>query len=75
MDKFEKDLLPYHKIIDKKTKTEEIISGPFKGIEIITEKSHNKFITKVIGLEGFGFDLKLLRELKDYCKVKYACSI
>ena len=49
--------------------------GSFKGIEIITEKSHNKFLTKIIGLEDFGFDLKGLRALRDLCKVKYACSI
>jgi len=75
MEMFEKDLLPYHRVINKKTNTEYEEQGKFRGIEIVTEKSHNKFLTKIIGLEAFGFDLKKIRALRDVCKVKYACSI
>jgi len=62
-------------VINLDTNEEYENAGPFMGIEIIAEKQHNKFVTKIIGLENFGFDLKKIRELRDICKVKYACSI
>ena len=33
-----------------------IRSGEFKGLNITAEKSHNKNITRIVGLDIFGFD-------------------
>ena len=49
-------MLVYHKISNLTTKREDIKAGTFKGIQLTTEKAHNKNITRVIGLESYGFN-------------------
>lgn len=49
-----------------------IRAGVFKGITMTAEKAHNKNITKIVGLEQFGFDLE---ELSNKFQLKFACSV
>jgi len=41
---------------DKKPR---VITGAFKGVKITGEKVHNKNVSKVTGLDNFGFGLNL----------------
>ena len=43
-----------------------------KGITLIAEKSHNKNITRIMGLEIFKFNLS---NLVNKFQLKYACSV
>lgn len=56
-EKVEKSMLVYHKIQNISTKREDIKAGAFKGIQLTTEKAHNKNITRIIGLETYGFNI------------------
>lgn len=47
-------------------------AGNFKGISMTAEKAHNKNITKIVGLEPYGFDLE---ELSNKFQLKFACSV
>jgi len=58
--KIEDYLVPYHKIIDLQTKEEEVKQGAVKPLTIITEKVHNKIVTKISGLETFRFNIPKL---------------
>jgi len=47
-------------------------NGTFPGLEVMADKSRNKFVTKVKYLENFFFDIK---EFQKYCSTKFACSV
>lgn len=42
-----------HRMTDKEQDLDAFKNGHFKGIQIVAEKSNNKNITKVVGLETF----------------------
>jgi hypothetical protein len=56
MKRVEEGLVLYHSLeaIDKKP---EVRIGAFKGVVLTAEKSRNKNITKINGLELFGLDI------------------
>jgi len=65
-------LLPYHKITDLQSGDEETKGGGFKGINLVAEKSHNKNITRMVGLEPFKFNIN---SLVNKFQLKFACSV
>ncbi len=70
--KLEDYLIPYYKVVDLKTKEEEVKQGAFKGVTLVTEKVHNKNITKISGLEPFKFNFNnLVSTLQNMC----GCSV
>lgn len=68
----------YH-MKDKETGFESFGEGTFKGIQIIAEKSNNKNITKIIGLETFIVPKSEAEEqihgFANFLKEKFACSV
>jgi hypothetical protein len=55
-------MVQYHEIIHLDTGKQEFRQGEFKGLHITAETSHNKNITRIMGLEQFGFDPHLKAE-------------
>ena len=49
-------MVVFHEIHHLNTGKVEQKQGEFKGLNIIAEKCHNKNITRIKGLEIFGFD-------------------
>lgn len=70
--KLEDYMAPHYKIVDLKTKQEEVKAGAFKGITMVAEKSHNKSVTKIIGLEPFHFNIS---SLVSKFQSKFECSV
>lgn len=70
MKRVEEGLVLYHSLeaIDKKP---EVRIGAFKGVVLTAEKSRNKNITKINGLELFGLDIQVM---SNYLQIKFACS-
>lgn len=72
MKKLPEYLLGYHQIVDLQTGEQEIKGGAFKGINLVAEKSHNKNITRMVGLEPFKFNIN---SLVNKFQLKFACSV
>lgn len=62
----EKYLLFQYEVFVKSTGSTLVYDGEFKGPTIFAEKSHNKFVTRVISLNLYGINLELL--LKEWMK-------
>eukprot|EP01017_Pseudomicrothorax_dubius_P039988 TRINITY_DN6206_c0_g1_i1.p1 TRINITY_DN6206_c0_g1~~TRINITY_DN6206_c0_g1_i1.p1 ORF type:complete len:359 (-),score=135.95 TRINITY_DN6206_c0_g1_i1:197-1273(-) len=69
---FDASLEHFHKITDIETGSETVKPGKFKGITMVAEKAHNKNITKITGLEQFGFSLATLS--KEF-QTRFASSV
>ena len=64
-----------HEIKDRITGKVDIKGCPFKNVEIFAEKAHNKFITRITGLEPFQADLdKLPERLASHFQSMFATS-
>ncbi len=70
--RLEEQLIAYHRIVSLSDGKSEVKQGAFKGIHLVAEKAHNKNITKINGLESFGFNLN---SLSSKLQVKFACSV
>lgn len=68
----------YH-MKDKQNNIESFHEGTFKGIQLVAEKSNNKNITKIIGLETFIVPKSEIDEqingFANSLKEKFACSV
>lgn len=68
-----------HHMFDKENEVDVFAEGSFKGIQIVAEKSNNKNITKVVGLETFIFPKKEADEqlnwFAHHLQQKFACSV
>lgn len=64
---------------DKENNFESFNQGTFKGIQLVAEKSNNKNITKIIGLETFIVPRSEADEqingFANFLKQKFACSV
>lgn len=70
-DAFNKCLSEVHEIKNLKDKKTEVKGVPFKNVQIVAEKAHNKFITTIAGLEPFQIDLE---KLSSFFQNKFATS-
>ena len=68
----------YH-LYDKNSETDVYAEGNFKGIQLIAEKTNNKNITKIIGLETFIVPKKeadqQINGFSSALQQKFACSV
>lgn len=70
--KFDHYLQHYYRITDLRTGEEENKQGAFKGVTLVAEKSHNKNITRINGLEPYQFNVT---SLVNKFQLKFACSV
>lgn len=72
---FMKNMQDYHKIVDPDQRDEKkrvlVRPGRFPKVKIIAEKSKNRFVTRLSGLEPFNADLKVL---SSHLSNRFACS-
>jgi len=67
------DLLnPYYKVNDLIAFKSDTKAGKFKGIHLIAEKAHNKNVTRITGMEQFGFNIP---HITTKFQLRYACSV
>lgn len=71
MDAFFKKVTEVYEIRNTKDKKVEVKNTAFKNIQLVAEKAHNKFITRLSGLEPFGVDWD---KLSSHFQSKYATS-
>lgn len=71
LDAFFKKVTEVYEIRNTKDKKVELKNTPFKNIQLIAEKAHNKFHTRLSGLEPFGVDWD---KLSSHFQNKYATS-
>lgn len=71
IDAFYRCMSEVYEIRNLKEKKTEVKNVPFKNVQIVAEKAHNKFITSISGLEPFQVDLE---KLSSYFQSKFATS-
>lgn len=69
---FKKSLKKNYRITNVQSKSSSIKQGVFPGVSITAEKSKNRFITTVVGLENFGI---MPDHLTTMYRNKFACSV
>ena len=79
INKILKKCSPSYHIRDKESDKDIFSEGTFKGVQLIAEKSNNKNITKIIGLETFILPKSEADEqmngFANQLQQKFACSV